>query len=96
MQFESRAQMLDLANILQGLNIKLNGLVLLTRDEYWHYPGLRSLNAQADFGGVVVNYFKAGLVSPCSGIQKHDGVGINEVRHKGVRTDLNSSEDLQG
>ncbi len=32
-QFESRAQMLDLANILRGLNIKLNGLVLLTRDE---------------------------------------------------------------
>ncbi len=58
---EHRTEVLERVNLLQWLTIMQDNLALTTRDDYWHYLGLRSVNGHGTNGGVVVTSFKYAL-----------------------------------
>ncbi len=86
---EHRAEIPEFVHIIQGLTIKQDSLALLTRDECWHHLGLRGVNAHAYCGGVAINSFKQVLHLAVAAAEYYDGVGIGEVGHMDVSSNLN-------
>ncbi len=61
---EHRTEVLERVNLLQWLTIMQDDLALTTRDDYWHYLGLGTVNWHAACGVVVVTNFKQALHFP--------------------------------
>ncbi len=79
---------MQFVNILQGLTIMQNSFALLTRGECWHHLDRRGVNAHAYCGVVAINSVTNVLHLAVAAADYYDVVGIDEVGHLDVSSNL--------